>query len=167
MINLVPKFLTFYKMANRSDVDKEKRWKLWLEHYNFAAVPPGEGGKVIAKRLLDTAWNSYSGQLPILENFEPNLDKVKEYLTQIKQLLGYDQSITVVVVYFVGGFENNPFVAPYGENRLALCLPIENGESDILLTHELTHIVHSHTANLTADWERTIGTIILQEGLAT
>jgi len=92
---------------------------------------------------------------------------VNEYLTKVKKLLGYDQPIHVVVVYFVGGFENNPFVAPYDENRLALCLPIENGESDLLLAHELTHIVHSHTARLTADWERTIGSTILQEGLAT
>ena len=167
LINLVPKFLDFYQMANKSDIDKEKRWTLWEKHYNFAAIPPGEEGKTIARSLLDGAWNTYSEHLIMLENWEPNLEKVKEYLTKVKKLLGYDQPINFVVVYFVGGFENNPFVAPYDENRLALCLPIENGESDILLSHELTHIVHSHTANLTADWERTIGSTILQEGLAT
>lgn len=167
LINLVPKFLDFYQMANKSDIDKEKRWTLWEKHYNFAAIPPGEEGKTIARSLLDGAWNTYSEHLIMLENWEPNLEKVKEYLTKVKKLLGYDQPINFVVVYFVGGFENNPFVTPYDENRLALCLPIENGESDILLSHELTHIVHSHTANLTADWERTIGSTILQEGLAT
>ena len=167
LINLVPKFLDFYQLANKSDIDKEKRWTLWEKHYNFAAIPPGEEGKTIARSLLDGAWNTYSEHLIMLENWEPNLEKVKEYLTKVKKLLGYDQPINFVVVYFVGGFENNPFVAPYDENRLALCLPIENGESDILLSHELTHIVHSHTANLTADWERTIGSTILQEGLAT
>ena len=167
LLNLVPKFLAFYQMANKSDIDKEKRWTLWEKHYNFAAIPPGEEGKIIARNLLDGAWNTYSEHLIMLENWEPNLEKVKEYLTKVKKLLGYDQPINLVVVYFVGGFENNPFVAPFDENRLALCLPIENGESDILLSHELTHIVHSHTANLTADWERTIGSTILQEGLAT
>lgn len=167
LLNLVPKFLAFYQMANKSDIDKEKRWILWEKHYNFAAIPPGEEGKTIARNLLDEAWNTYSEHLTMLENWEPNLEKVKEYLTKVKKLLGYDQSINLVVVYFVGGFENNPFVAPFDENRLALCLPIENGESDIFLSHELTHIVHSHTANLTADWERTIGSTILQEGLAT
>lgn len=168
LLNLVPKFLAFYKMANKSDIDKEKRWTLWEKHYNFAAIPPGEEGKIIARNLLDGAWNTYSEHLIMLENWEPNLEKVKEYLTKVKKLLGYDQPINLVVIYFVGGFENNPFVAPYDENRLALCLPIENGESDIdiLLSHELTHIVHSQTANLTADWERTIGSTILQEGLA-
>lgn len=167
LLNLVPKFLDFYQMANKSDIDKEKRWTLWEKYYNFAAIPPGEEGKTIARNLLDGAWNTYSEHLIMLENWEPNLEKVKEYLTKVKKLLGYDQPINLVVVYFVGGFENNPFVAPYDENRLALCLPIENGESDILLSHELTHIVHSHTANLTSDWERTIGSTILQEGLAT
>jgi uncharacterized protein YjaZ len=36
-----------------------------------------------------------------------------------------------------------------------------------LLAHELTHIVHSRTADLTAGWERTIASTILREGLAT
>lgn len=36
------------------------------------------------------------------------------------------------------------------ENRLTLCLPIENGNSDIVLSQELTHFVHSHSANLTS-----------------
>lgn len=167
LLNLVPKFLTFYQMANRLEIDKEQRWKLWEKYYNFAAIPPGEEGKIIARNLLDGAWNSYNENLTMLENWEPNLEKVKDYLKKVKELLGYDQPINLVVVYFVGGFENNPFVAPYDENRLALCLPIENGESDILLSHELTHIVHSNIANLTAEWERTIGSTILQEGLAT
>ena len=165
-INLVPKFLDFYHMANKPDVDHEKRWILWQKHYNFAAVPPGEEGKITARNLLDSAWDTYSERVKMLENWKPNSEKIKEYLTKVKKLLGYDRPINLVVVYFVGGFENNPFVAPYDENRLVLCLPIENGESDILLSHELTHIVHSQTANLTADWERTIGSTILQEGLA-
>ncbi|MFJ7973768.1 DUF2268 domain-containing putative Zn-dependent protease [Psychrobacillus sp. NPDC096389] len=167
LLNLVPKFLTFYQMANRPSIDEEQRWKLWEKYYNFAAIPPGEEGKIIARNLLDGAWDAYGVHLTMLENWEPNLEKVKDYLKKVKELLGYDQPINLVVVYFVGGFENNPFVAPYDENRLALCLPIENGESDILLSHELTHIVHSHIANLTAEWERTIGSTILQEGLAT
>ncbi|ATP41006.1 hypothetical protein CSE16_13615 [Solibacillus sp. R5-41] len=167
LLNLVPKFLAFYQMANKSDIDKEKRWTLWEEHYNFAAVPPGEEGKVIARNLLEGAWESYSEHLLNLEQWEPNQERINHYLAKIKALLGYDQPINLVVVYFVGGFENNPFVAPFDEKRLALCLPIENGDSDILLSHELTHIVHSHTANLTAKWERTIASTIIQEGLAT
>lgn len=166
LLNLVPKFLDFYQRADKPGIDEEKRWSLWEEHYNFAAVPPGGEGKIIARNLLEGAWENYNNHLSMLEKWEPNLQKVQYYLTKVKSLLGYDKPINLVVVYFVGGFENNPFVAPYDAKRLALCLPIENGDSDISLSHELTHIVHSHTANLSAGWERTIASTILQEGLA-
>ncbi|WP_226087655.1 DUF2268 domain-containing putative Zn-dependent protease [Mesobacillus sp. S13] len=167
ILNLVPKFLSFFHMAKKPDIDEEERWALWKEHYNFAAVPPGDDGQKMARKLLDTAWDHYAEHLSFIEKWEPNEEKVKEYLTKVKSLLGYDHPIDLVVVYFVGGFENNPFVAPYDQNRMALCLPIENGDSNIHLAHELTHIVHTQTANLTGEWERTIGSTILQEGLAT
>lgn len=165
--NLAPKFLSFYQKANKSGVDEEKRWTLWKEHYDFAAVPPGEEGQRIARNLLDAAWERYDEQLTFIKKWEPNEEKVRDNLTRVKSLLGYDKPINLVVIYFVGGFENNPFVAPFDGQRMALCLPIENGESDIILAHELTHIVHTNTANLTAEWERTIASTILQEGLAT
>ena len=167
ILNLVPKFLTFYKTANKPDINDETRWALWEEHYNFAAVPPGDEGRTIARKLLDAAWEKYADHLSLIEKWNPKDEIIRDYLTRVKALLAYDQPIDLVVVYFVGGFENNPFVAPFDEERLALCLPIENGDSDILLSHELTHIVHAQTANLTAEWERTIASTILQEGLAT
>jgi hypothetical protein len=167
LLDLVPKFLSFYHLANKPDIDEEKRWALWEEHYNFAAVPPGIEGRRMARNLLDEAWERYTDYLSFIEEWKPNEENVRDSLTKVKELLGYDQSIEFVVVYFVGGFENNPFVAPFDGDRLALCLPIENGESDIILAHELTHIVHTQTANLTAEWERTIAATILQEGLAT
>jgi hypothetical protein len=167
LLNLVPKFLSFYEQANKPDIDDEKRWALWEEHYNFAAVPPGVEGRKIARNLLDQAWRSYADHLSFIVEWKPNEKNIRDYLIKVKALLGYDQPIDLVVVYFVGGFENNPFVAPFDEERLALCLPIENGDSDIILAHELTHIVHTKTANSTAEWERTIATTILQEGLAT
>ncbi|MBO1912749.1 hypothetical protein J4G37_49100, partial [Microvirga sp. 3-52] len=49
---------------------------------------------------------------------------------------------------------------------LALCLSIETGSSDIALAHEMAHIVHSKTANLSMEWERSIASTVLQEGLA-
>lgn len=167
VINLVPKFLGFYEIASKPNIKNEQRWMLWKEHYNFAAVPPGEEGQTIARKLIDGAWEKYSEYLPFIEKWKPDKEKVKTYLTKVKTLLGYNQPINLIVVYFVGGFENNPFVAPFDDERLALCLPIENGDSDIYLSHELTHIVHTHTAHLTNSWERTIASTILQEGLAT
>ncbi|WP_432352352.1 DUF2268 domain-containing putative Zn-dependent protease [Sporosarcina sp. A2] len=165
--NLVPKFLGFYKKATTKDIGSEERWKLWKEHYNFAAVPPGENGKKIAKKLLNDAWDKYSDYISLIENWKPDESLVREHLTEVKKILGYDSAFTFGIIYFVGGFEKNPFIAPLDEETLALCLPIETEISDIFLTHELTHIVHTKTANLSGDWERTIGTAILQEGLAT
>ncbi|MEK3800825.1 hypothetical protein MHI18_21740 [Peribacillus sp. FSL H8-0477] len=88
-------------------------------------------------------------------------------LEEVKTLLGCKSSLDFVLIYFVGAFDNNPFVAPFDQNRNALCLPIESGNSEILLVHELTHIVHAKTANLTLGWQRTIALTILEEGLAT
>lgn len=85
----------------------------------------------------------------------------------MKALLGCGSSLDFVVIYFVGTFDNNPFVAPFDQDRIALCLPIESGSSEILLVHELTHIVHAKTASLTSHWQRTIALTILEEGLAT
>ncbi len=167
VINLVPKFLSFYKTAIQQNLDEEKRWELWKDTYNFAAVPPTDEGREIARNLLDNAWNQYESYIPIFEKWIPESEKVKAFLGEVKNLLGYDYKIEFTVIYFVGGFEDNPFVAPIGENKVALCLPIETEQSDIYLVHELTHVVHQKTANMKNDWERNIASIIMQEGLAT
>ncbi|WP_317935045.1 DUF2268 domain-containing putative Zn-dependent protease [Sporosarcina aquimarina] len=162
----MPNFLNFYELANQPDHDETARWELWEGHYNFAAVPPGDQGQAMARQLLEDAWKEYGQHLSVIEKWSPDIEKVKAHLTKVKEVLGYDLPIQLVVIYFVGGFENNAFVAPFDEDRLALCLPIENGDSDITLVHELTHVVHARTAHLTAEWERTIASTILQEGLA-
>ncbi|MGE7600460.1 DUF2268 domain-containing putative Zn-dependent protease [Lysinibacillus fusiformis] len=167
LINLIPKFLDFYERANLEWLDDEERWKIWKKHYNFAAVPPGDEGQKIAKSLFYGAWEKYKKNINYIKNWKENLTKVENCLKEVKTLLGYDKPINLVLIYFVGGFENNAFVAPYDQDRLALCIPIECGDSDITLSHELTHVVHSKTANLTPNWERTIASTILQEGLAT
>lgn len=167
VINLVPKFLSFYKAAIQQNLDEEKRWELWKDTYNFAAVPPTDEGREVARNLLDNAWNKYESFISIFEKWIPESQKVKAFLGEVKNLLGYDYKIEFTLIYFVGGFEDNPFVAPIGENKVALCLPIETEQSDIYLVHELTHVVHQKTANMKNDWERNIASIIMQEGLAT
>src|SRR5699024_1561909 len=165
--NLVPTFLEFYKRAEQV-VDSEERWNLWKKHYNFAAVPPGAEGEKIARTLLDDSWDRYKKNINYIRNWTiPDHQEVEQYLKEIKSLLGCEKPVNIVLIYFVGGFENNPFIAPYDHERLALCLPIESESSDITLPHELTHIVHSKTADLKIKWERTIATLVLQEGLAT
>lgn len=164
VINYVPKFLDFYEKAKGKD--ENCIWDLWKEHYNFAAVPPGEQGEKMAQDLLRGAWDKYPEIISSIEAWIPNTEKVEFYLNEVKQLLGCDMDIDMVLIYFVGAFDHNPFVAPYSDGRIALCLPIEGDEEDIVLVHELTHIVHSRTTDFSTNWERSVGTIILQEGLA-
>ncbi|TFE01527.1 DUF2268 domain-containing putative Zn-dependent protease [Jeotgalibacillus salarius] len=166
VINMVPKFLRFYEEASKTGIDADVRWRLWQEHYNFAAVPPGEEGQKMARELLDQAFSKYAEHVQDLKDWNPETSKLERTLKAIKEIMGYHQPVNLTVIYFVGGFEKNPFVAPYGEG-VAVCLPVEGGESDIFLAHELTHIVHAQTAGLTPSWERTIGSTVMQEGLAT
>ena len=121
----------------------------------------------MARTLLDGAWDRYDEATESLRDWQPDPSALEEYVGKVKHLLGCEENIRFVVVYFVGGFEGNPFVAPFDSERQALCLPVENGNSDILLAHELTHIVHAKTAGFSANWERTIAAVVLQEGLAT
>ena len=59
LLNLVPKFLDFYHRANDSEISENQRWRLWEENYNFAAVPPGDEGRKIARDLFQRAWEKY------------------------------------------------------------------------------------------------------------
>ncbi|MDH5161676.1 hypothetical protein P5X88_12055 [Heyndrickxia oleronia] len=124
LLNLVPKFLDFYHRANDSEISENQRWRLWEENYNFAAVPPGDEGRKIARDLFQRAWEKYHQHIDYLNRWEPSKKDIEATLKRIKYLLGYDKVIDLVVIYFVGFFENNAFVAPYDENRLALCLPV-------------------------------------------
>lgn len=165
--NFVPKFLTFFEQANNDIYDMDHKWGLWEQHYSFAAVPPGDEGKALARSLFEGAWDRYESRIPYLKSWNPDEQAVRTTLEKVKNRLGCKEELDFVVLYFVGAFEENPFVAPYGEERLALCLPVEAGHSDIYLAHELTHIVHAKTAKLSGEWDRTIGSIVMQEGLAT
>lgn len=167
VINIVPKFLAFFEQANKEIYDMDDKWQLWEEHYNFAAVPPGDEGKVLGRSLFEDAWDRYESWIPYFESWNPDEQAVRNILTKVKNRLGCTEELDFVVLYFVGAFDDNPFVAPYGEGRLALCLPIETDNTEVYLAHELTHIVHAKVARLSPEWERTIASVILQEGLAT
>lgn len=165
IINLVPKFLDFYNKA--VGCEAETVFELWKKYYGFAAVPPGEEGEILAKQLLEVAWEKYEKVIPFLEQWSPNSEKIQQYLLKIKSVLEYNESVDVVLIFFVGAFDENAFVAPYGENRIAICLPIENGENQITIVHELIHLVHGKISGFSASWERAVASLIFQEGLAT
>lgn len=163
--NLVPKFLEFYRKA--VGCDGETRFELWKKHYGFAAVPPGEEGARLAKRQLESAWEKYEKVIPFLEQWTPDPEKIQEYLSGIKSVLEYDESIDVVLLFFVGAFDGNAFAAPYGENRIAICLPVESGENQITVVHELIHLVHGTMTGSSMSWEKTVASLVYMEGLAT
>lgn len=165
VINLIPKFSNFYNKA--AECDAQTRYELWKEHYNFAAVPPGEGREQLIRQQLDSAWEKYKEAIPALEQWSPDLENTEAYLSYIKSLLKYNDSVDAVLIFFVGTFDGNAFVAPYGENRIAVCLPVETGDIEITIVHELTHLVHTKISGLSVCWEKSIASLILFEGLAT
>lgn len=164
VVNLVPKFLNFFELANHEDVNESERWNLWKKHYNFAALPPGYDQQ--ARKQLNQTWMRYQSNINQIRNWKPDQIKFEKSFAEVKTLLGSDKDIPLVIVFFVSSFDNSAFVAPYDEQRSMLCLPIENQLSDIIVVHELTHIVHAETASLEMNWERPIAEIVLQEGLA-
>ncbi|MGX4687368.1 hypothetical protein JNUCC83_10915 [Vagococcus sp. JNUCC 83] len=80
-----------------------------------------------------------------------------------------DCIMDIKIVYFVGFFEDNPFVTTDVNGKLCVCLPIENNSDEefqrIQLYHELTHIYHSKLSNTSFSYEQSLSFLILQEGL--
>ena len=163
--NLVPDFLNFYNKA--VGCDEETRFELWKKHYGFAAVPPGEEGALLARQQLEAAWEKYEKVIPFLEQWTPDIETIQQYLSKIKDVLEYNESVDVVLVFFVGAFDENAFAAPCGEDRIAICLPIENGEKQVTVVHELIHLVHGTMTGSAMSWEKTVASLVFMEGLAT
>lgn len=165
IINLVPNFLKYYTIAKKTN--NCDHFPLWKKHYNFAAVPPGEKGEQLAEQMLKEAWNKYDQIIPALNEWLPNSKNLLKHLLSIKQALGYNKRLEFVVVFFVGFFEDNAFVTPHSDNKVAICFPVETQINDVSFVHELTHLVHSKTANFKTQWERSVASIVITEGLAT
>ncbi|KGX91520.1 hypothetical protein [Pontibacillus marinus] len=100
--NKVNDFLEFYELANNNDLNHKERWLLWKEHYNFAAIPPGDEGKEIAKRMFHQSWEKYHEHIDHIKQWEPNNERIQYSLSKVKQLLAYNEPIRITVFYFVG-----------------------------------------------------------------
>src|SRR5690625_281127 len=164
IINLVPKFQNFFELANDEWIDESERWQLWKEHYNFAAFPPGYDEQV--RKQLSQTWKKYQANIDQIKNWKPDNVKLERIFSDVKDLLGCKKEIPFVIIFFVGAFDNSAFTAPYNEDKSMLCLPVEKPLSDIVVAHELTHIVHAEMASLKLSWERPVAELVLQEGLA-
>jgi hypothetical protein len=64
VVDLVPKFLAFYEKAKSANGGMDSTFELWEEHYNFAALPPVEEKREMARAMLEEAWDQYESAIP-------------------------------------------------------------------------------------------------------
>lgn len=166
LVDLTPRFLTFYEAAQ--GVDPDRRWELWQEHYRFAAVPPTEEGMKLARRLLDQSWNRYPAVMDLIREgasaFRPDPQAA---LTEVCRLLEFQGDLAVRLVVFVGNFDNNPFAYTH-EGVSVVNFPLE-GDPDfreIALPHEFAHVVHERLAEHPGGYLRPVGMLAMMEGIA-
>ncbi len=164
--DLSPRFLDFYTAAQGASPDE--RFRIWKDRYDYAATPPTPEGDAVARRLLDAAWPRYPAALRTIragaEGMEPDPLPV---LTRLVDLLEAPRPIAIGLTTYVGGFEENAFTADMGEGPVvSIPLEIEQATRAMLLPHEMTHAVHGLVAKLSPGYERTLGRVIFEEGLA-
>ena len=166
--DLTPKFLAFYEAAEKEQATPDRRWELWKEMYDFAAVPPTPEGSKIARRLLDEAWPRYASVQELIRGGAATLTPNPEAMVQsIAELMKPEQPTKVTLQVFVGGFDNNAFTTS-GKRGVTTSIPIEMDPEPRarIMAHELTHAVHMAMGTFSGDWIRSIGATVVSEGLA-
>ncbi len=166
--DLTPRFLDFYDAATRENAAPDRRWALWKEKYDFAAVPPTPEGDRIARALLDAAWPRYPGVLDRIRagaaGLTPNPEEVARDIANLLRPAG---PVRARLLVYVGGLEPNAFTtAQDGKVTTAIPVEMDPAARAMIMTHELTHAVHIGMGSFAGGWRRTIGTTILTEGLA-
>ena len=166
--DLTPRFLDFYQAVLSEGASGDRRWGLWRERYGFAAVPSSAAGQARARRQLDESWNDYESLLPRIragaEGLRPSLE---DLLIPVAEILELDRPMEVEVVLFVGTRGGSAFSMGLGD-RWQMALPIEEEPRDreITASHEMAHGVHTELAGLKGVWYRSVGQMVLGEGLA-
>jgi hypothetical protein len=164
--DLSPQFLDFYAAAR--DMAPDARFQTWREMYGFAAVPPTPQGDSIARKLLDAAWPQYASALSTIRAGAAGMRPAPLAIAlSVADLLEAPRPIRFGLTAYVGGFETNAFT--YGTaNGPVIAAPIEMDEATraVLLPHEMTHAIHMIVGHLDMGYERTLGRVIFEEGLA-
>lgn len=166
--DLSPKFLAFHTAAEQEKASPDRRWELWKQIYDFAAVPPTSKGEKMARRLLDQAWPRYPSVLEQIRAGAAGMTpQPEETMRAVVELLQPDKAASVRLLVFVGGFEDNAFTAA-GAGRITVAMPVEMSPDRraLIMAHEFTHAVQIATGSVSGGWERSIGTTVLSEGLA-
>lgn len=160
------RFLDFYQAAR--DADPDARFAIWQERYGFAAVPPTPDGDKIARRLLDDAWPRYEAALPVIEAGAAGMTpRPIDVAVRVAGALAARGPLKIGFIAYVGGFETNAFTNS-GPDGPVVAAPIEMDPEAraLILPHEMTHAVHALTAGLSRGYERTLGRVVFEEGLA-
>ena len=167
--DITPRFVLFYDSANRIRASEAIRWRLWKKMYDFAATPPTKAGDSIARELLDKAWFKYPAILRKISPSESQIiyEEAKSKVIQISNLLRPDSAIKIYLKLYVGGFETNAFTTAFNQ-RITTSIPFEIPTSvrTGLMIHELVHAINIGMGSFSGGWKRTIGTIVVSEGLA-
>jgi hypothetical protein len=164
--DLSPKFLAFYEEAVKEKASGNARWELWN---HFAAVPPTPEGDKMARDLLDRAWDRYPSVLEQIRFGATSVRPVAErQLKAVDALLRPDKPIPVEILLYVGGFEDNAFTVAQ-EGHIMVALPLESAPDvrEMLMTHEFTHAVQIGMGSFSGGFQRSVGTIVVTEGLAS
>jgi hypothetical protein len=165
--DLSPRFLAFYEAA-RAEPDAGRRFALWKERYDFAALPPVPQADSMARAMLDAAWPRYPEVLERIRAGAAGMQPAPEpTLRAVARLLGVTDTITVRLLAYVGAREGNAFTNA-SRGLLTVYVPVEEDPAwrELVMVHEMTHAVHHRLAGYSEGWERTIGRTILAEGLA-
>ncbi len=165
--DLAPRFLDFYDAALGAGA--ERRWQLWQDLYRFAPVPPTPEGQHLARQMLEAAWPRYPEVMDRIRGGASGVEPAPgPVLQSVAACLGYDGDGTVELTVFVGMLDGGAFC--FGRaGTPVVCIPVEQEAAGRarMLPHELTHAVHMLAAGRTGGWERSVGDLVLAEGLAT
>ena len=166
--DITPKFLAFYEAAEKEHASPDRRWALWKEMYDFAAVPPTEEGHKIAREMLDKAWPRYASVLGLIRGGAAGLTPDPHAaLRAIVDILKPDKPAAVRLRVYVGAFDDNAFTMAQGGN-ITTSIPIEMDPEPraLIMTHELTHAVHIAMGTFSGGWIRSVGATVVSEGLS-
>ena len=166
--DITPQFLAFYEAAQKENASPDRRWELWKQMYDFAAVPPTEEGSKIAREMLDNAWPRYASALDLIRAGAAGLTPdPQQALRSIVELLKPEKPATVRLRVYVGAFDNNAFTVGMG-GKITTSIPIEMDpeERALIMTHELAHAVHIAMGTFSGGWIRSVGATVVSEGLS-
>jgi hypothetical protein len=124
--DLSQKFVDFYNSSVGEHVDPDRRWELWKNKYDFAAVPNIPAGQKMAREELDAAWAYPEAMSQIRLGAAALAPSPQERLTKVAELLGAQGPIRIRLIAFVGTFRRNAFSMGVKDGVSTIAIPLED-----------------------------------------